>query len=294
MVMALCFFSQACVTRVPKEQPREADLVESQDWALAPTAPRKLGMWVEECCGDLAVDDMPGTPLEFKEGSREPVVFSDFKGYDQPAELDKLDEEEEEDERKEKTEMVTKSEVGVESKAHSEEAEAKNKFYASGERMAEQQEDMHQEGFCEWKSMLAEDVQSLWMRGSQWGILKSPAASSTGEEAPAAAAAGQMVANAGLGRVILEAKLSCKDEAGVDVLEQHLLQLHLLQFEKDVARWFLEEHNCLKPQVVRIYLQPLSSWLQDRVQAAPSEIACDAHKVEGDLEQIKWWYQSRV
>jgi len=277
---------QACVTGGPTEQTPEADLVESQDGPLAPKALRKLALQVEACCGDLAVDDMPGTPLEFKEGSQEPVVLPDFNGYDQPTEMDKLNEE---DERKETTELVAKSEVDIGSEAHLEETEAKNTSYVNGE--AEQQEDMHQEGFSEFKAMLAEDIQSWWMREQQQrGLWKSPAAvsSSTAEEAPAAAA------DAGLGRVILEAKLSCKSEAGIEVLEQCLLQLHLFQLEKDAARCFLEEHNGLKPQVVRRYLLPLSSWLHDQVQAASSEIACNALKVEGDLEQIKCWYQSQV
>jgi len=264
---------QACVTGGPTEQTPEADLVESQDGPLAPKALRKLALQVEACCGDLAVDDMPGTPLESKEGSQEPVVLPDFNGYVQPTEMDKLNEE---DERKEKTELVAKSEVDI--------GEATNKSYVNGE--AEQQEDR----FSEIKAMRAEDIESWWMREQQWGLLKSPAAvsSSTAEEVPAA------VADAGLGRVVLEAKLSYKSEAGINVLEQCLLHLHVFQLAKDAARCFLEERNDLKPQVVRRYLLPLSSWLHDQVQAASSEIACNALKVEGDLEQIKCWYQSQV
>jgi len=275
------FCSQACVTGGPTQQMPKAELVESHDGPLVPKVTRKLSMQVDASCGDLAVEDKPGTPLAFKEGSQEPIVFSEFKGYDQPAEVEKLNEDDERD----KTEMVAKNEG----------TEAKNKVDVNGERTAEQQDDMHKEGIREFKTMLAEDFQSWCMCERQRVFLKSPAAVSSlpSEETPATAA--QMVANAGLGRVILEAKLSCKDEAGIDaVLEQRLLQLHLFQLEKDAARCFLEECNGLTPRLVRRYLQPLSSWLKDRVQAASSEIACDAHKVEGDLEQIKCWYQSHV
>lgn len=283
------FFSQSCITAGPVEQMPKVKLFESQDAPLAPRATRTLSLRVDALSGDLAVDDMPDTPAEFKEGRQEPLVYSDFRGYDHSVEVEKLNKE---DKHKQRAEQVAKSEAAIETEAHFEQMEAKSKFDVNGEHKAEQQEEMHNEGNLEFKAMLGEDLQSWWLREHQLGLLKSltAASSSPSEEARAAAAA-----NARLGRVILEAHFSCKDEAGIDVaLEQRLLRLHLYQPSKDAARCFLEEHNGLAPRVVRRYLQPLSSWLQDRVQADSSEIACEARKVEGDLEQITCWYHSKI
>lgn len=91
----------------------------------------------------------------------------------------------------------------------------------------------------------------------------------------------------GLGRVILQATLSCRDDSGIDtVLEHRVLQLHVRQREADAARHFLEEVNCLTPRLVNTFAEPLARWLRRHVELAPFEMARAAHQVSGDLFEI--------
>jgi len=90
-----------------------------------------------------------------------------------------------------------------------------------------------------------------------------------------------------LGRIILDARLTCKDAEGVDtLLEQNRLRLHLCQRNLDAARHFLEDQNCLKPVLVGRYLEPLAAWLCQHVASAvtfpPGGIV-----VTGDLDAIE-------
>lgn len=90
-----------------------------------------------------------------------------------------------------------------------------------------------------------------------------------------------------LGRIILKAHLTCKSVTGIDVLEAHVLELHVHQRGEDAARYFLEELNGFKPQMIRHYLQLLATWLHGEVQAAPDYVlAHQAHQVHGDLNDI--------
>mmetsp|Transcript_41336 Transcript_41336/g.81641 ORF Transcript_41336/g.81641 Transcript_41336/m.81641 type:complete len:327 (-) Transcript_41336:43-1023(-) len=156
--------------------------------------------------------------------------------------------------------------------------------------------------FRESTDMLAEDVSTWCERELQRPLMEIPAAlvpASPGKlhaaSAKAAAVAAAAAADADLGRVILEARLSCRDESGIDVdLEHRSLQLHLCQRGLDAARRFLEEDNTLAPRFVRRYLRPLSSWLHEQLQAAPPEMAFTTHHVEGDLEEIVCWYSSHA
>jgi hypothetical protein len=87
------------------------------------------------------------------------------------------------------------------------------------------------------------------------------------------------------GRVILKASLTCLD-SGAETLECRLLELHLNERETDAARHFLHDLNNLKPQRVRQYLGPLTSWLREAVQSATDEIAVNSLHVTGDLEDM--------
>lgn len=293
--------------------------MECCDGPPAPTGivgfgPQQLRHHMQPFCGDLEVNSRPDAQVEVKEENnrpdaqvelkeennrldaqvelqergQEPVIFLEFNGHDHPAEVEQTED------GHEGKQAGSKSEVGIESEAHVRKRVAPNKFNVDEEHEAEQQVDVHNDSLLEFRTMLAEDFESWWIRECQLASLTSPATvpSSPSKEASTAAPA---VTNAGLGRVILEARLSCKDESGSDVvLEQRVVQVHLFQREKDAARNFLEECNGLAPQLVCRYLQPLTSWLQDGVQAASSEIACKTRKVDGDLEQIARWYQSQV
>jgi len=181
----------------------------------------------------------------------------------------------------------------MESKAHLEDLQLEGRCDICGESQAEQHEEMHGQDINEFKAMLAEDFQSWWIRECSRCPRKNPAAvpASHNENNPAAASA--VPADVGLGRVFLEARLSCIQETGVDgILEQPVLQLHLYEREVDAARCFLDDHNELSPSFVRRYQQPLSRWLQSKVHAAPPYIASNKHVVEGDLEEIVRCYGS--
>lgn len=160
------------------------------------------------------------------------------------------------------------------------------------------EDEVADEGFRELKSMLAEDVwcwcEREWQRSLMNISATLPASPGKTHATTAAAPAAAAASKADWGRVILEAKLSCRDGAGVDVdLEQRSLQIYLHQSELDAARSFLEEENSLAPRLVRRYLEPLSSWLRVHMEVAPPEIAFGTHHVEGDLEEIVCWYSHR-
>jgi len=287
------FCPKPYATQRPTQQNSKDELMECRDGPLAPTGivgfgPQQLSHQMEPFCGDLGENDRPDGEVELKEGGQEPVVLLEYNGRDQPTKVEQAED------GHEGKQAGSNFEVGIESEAHAKERVAPNKFNVNGERKAEQQVDVHSDGLREFRTMLAEDFESWWIRECQQASLTSAGTvpSSPSKEASTAA---PTVTNAGLGRVILEARLSCKDEAGNDVvLEQRLIQVHLFQREKDAARCFLEECNGLAPQLVCRYFQPLTSWLQDGVQAASSEIACKTRKVDGDLEHIARWYQSQV
>jgi len=231
--------------------------------------PQPLKRQVDALCGDWAV---PDREMEDVEPRRE--VRADLERH--PEEM--------------------------ESEAHLEELQVEDRSDSFGESQAGQQEETHIEDLNEFKAMLAEDFQSWWVRESSRCPIKSPAAvpASHDEDNPAiapaaAAAAAAAPADVVLGRIFLEARLSCIDEAGIDViLEQQVLQLHLYEREVDAARCFLDDHNELSPSFVRRYQQPLSRWLQSKVQAAPPDIAFNKHIVCGDLEEIVRCYGSGV
>lgn len=92
-----------------------------------------------------------------------------------------------------------------------------------------------------------------------------------------------------LGRIIVKAKLTCKDSTGVDTaLENGLLELHLHEREVDAARHFLQEANGLKSNLVHQYLDPLTRWLQRQVQNAPFEMSWKPYEISGvDLNEIE-------
>merc|ERR1712062_139144 len=91
----------------------------------------------------------------------------------------------------------------------------------------------------------------------------------------------------GMGRVILEATLSCRDDSGIDTaLEHRVLQLHVRQREADAVQHFLEELNGLAPRMVQTFSEPLARWLRRHVELAPCEMARVAYQVNGDLFEI--------
>eukprot|EP00930_Biecheleria_cincta_P037048 TRINITY_DN25402_c0_g2_i1.p1 TRINITY_DN25402_c0_g2~~TRINITY_DN25402_c0_g2_i1.p1 ORF type:complete len:297 (+),score=48.11 TRINITY_DN25402_c0_g2_i1:67-957(+) len=90
-----------------------------------------------------------------------------------------------------------------------------------------------------------------------------------------------------LGRIILDARLTCKDAQGVDTLLEHnRLRLHLRQRNVDAARDFLKEQNCLKPVLVERYLEPLTAWLGQHVASAMT-FPPGGIQVAGDLDAIQ-------
>lgn len=232
--------------------------------------PQPLACQVYASCGDLAAVAEPLTPdrldhdraAEHVETGRE--VRPELEAHPKETELE----------------------------AHLEELKAEGRSDIRGESHVEQQEEVHGEDLNETKAMRAEDFQSWWVREC-CRFEKPPATAAAPAVAPIAEPA--TPADAGLGRVLLEARLSWIDDAGIQViLEQRVLQLHLYQREVDAARCFLEEHNGLAPKFVRRYQQPLSRWLQSKVQAAPSEIALKKHVVDGDLEEIARCHGSEI
>merc|ERR1712232_1088638 len=86
-----------------------------------------------------------------------------------------------------------------------------------------------------------------------------------------------------LGRVIIAAHLTCDNFDGM--LEYSTLELHLRQRVEDCVRVFLEL-NELKPALIRRYLVPLSNWLDCQLQHAPTNLAFETFKVQGDLTAI--------
>jgi len=91
----------------------------------------------------------------------------------------------------------------------------------------------------------------------------------------------------GMGRVILQATLSCRDDSGIDTaLEHRVLHLHVRQREVDAAQHFLEELNGLTPRMVQTFAEPLARWLRRHVELAPCEMARAAYQVSGDLFEI--------
>lgn len=128
---------------------------------------------------------------------------------------------------------------------------------------------------CEQWAMMAEDsAASCWREVSNRSRAQSLADSSCDEDE-------------NLGRIILDARLTCKDAGGVDtLLEQDQLRLHLCQRNVDAARHFLEEQNCLKPAMVWRYLGPLAAWL-DRHVASATTFPKGGLRVAGDLDAIE-------
>jgi len=264
--------------------------------------PQPLKFQMDALCGDWAVPDQEFDDVEprrdvMSELERHPdgcepqplkcqvgVLFGDLAVPDQEFE-------DVEPRREVRPEMERHPEE-MELEARLEELQVEGRCDPCGESQAEQQEEMHGQDLNEFKAMRVEDFQSWWVRECSRCPLKSPAAvpASQDEDNPAAlaaAAAAAAPADVGLGRVILEARLSCREDIGIDViLEQPVLQLHLYEREVDAARCFLDDHNELSPSFVRRYQQPLSRWLQSKLQAAPQDIAFNKHTVEGDLEEI--------
>merc|ERR1712087_963176 len=89
-----------------------------------------------------------------------------------------------------------------------------------------------------------------------------------------------------LGRIIVKAYLTCRDQVGIEALENHSLELRVHQREIDAAKYFLEELNMLKPYLVHRYLDPLARRLRRHVQDASQDIARKAYHVTGDLNEI--------
>lgn len=128
---------------------------------------------------------------------------------------------------------------------------------------------------CEQWAMMAEDsAASCWREVSNRPRARSLADSSCDEDEK-------------LGRIILDARLTCKDSDGVDtLLEQDRLRLHLCQRNVDAARHFLEEQNCLKSAMVQRYLEPLVAWLNRHVASATT-FPSGGLRVAGDLDAIE-------
>lgn len=93
--------------------------------------------------------------------------------------------------------------------------------------------------------------------------------------------------DAGIGRIIVRAHLTCRDDVGIDAtLEQYDLELHVRERAVEAARRFLEDLNSLRPHLVRRYLDPLTRWLHEQVLRAPVAMANGAYDVVGDLNEI--------
>jgi hypothetical protein len=137
----------------------------------------------------------------------------------------------------------------------------------------------HQPWCRETAAMHVEDLAAWWLR-------ERTSRSSQHQPEPQHQAREQPPEQDSRGRVILKASLTCLDN-GVESLDYQDLELHLFEREADTARHFLEELNSLKPQRVRQYLGPLTSWLREQVQSAGNEIAGSAIQVVGDLEEMR-------
>jgi hypothetical protein len=133
------------------------------------------------------------------------------------------------------------------------------------------------------RAMQAEDITAWYTRETH---AKGAALRDVQELTPEAMPSDEGMLDEGLGRVIVKARMTYRDDAGVRIiLEPSLLELHVHERSVDAARTFLEA-NELKPHVIDRLFKPLATWLEEQVQDSPPELASTAYEVEGDFNHL--------
>jgi len=188
--------------------------------------------------------------------------------------------------------------------------------YGSASREPMEKDTFEDSQQYEWKRFMAADVESAWLRArdpvaremsamraadvESWCIREMETCMEKGQRNSGNASEREELEHVSdnvdldpsvsskqdLGRVLLEAFLTCRQQEIDGMLETRQLPVHAHEREVEASRRFLEDTNQLKPHLVQRYKDPLARWLHDQVEKAPGHIARETQYVHGDLNEI--------